>query len=38
MHSDEVVTEMLNKAKRLIAGQRAAIECFAAAEGQVVAL
>ena len=36
MHSDEVVTEMINKAKLLIAGQRSSMECFAAAEGQVV--
>jgi phosphoribosyl 1,2-cyclic phosphodiesterase len=36
MHSDEVVTEMLNKAKRLIAGQRSSLECFVAAEGQTL--
>ena len=38
MHSDEVVTEMLNKAKRLIAAQRSSLHCFGAAEGQVVEL
>jgi phosphoribosyl 1,2-cyclic phosphodiesterase len=38
MHADEVVTEMLDKARRLIAGQRSTMECFAAAEGQVIAL
>jgi len=36
MHSDETVSEMLQKAKRLIAGQRSSMECFAAAEGLVV--
>jgi phosphoribosyl 1,2-cyclic phosphodiesterase len=38
MHADETVSEMLNKAKRLIAGQRSSLECFAATEGQVVEL
>ena len=38
MHSDEVVSEMLNKAKRLIAGQRSTLHCFAASEGLVVEL
>jgi phosphoribosyl 1,2-cyclic phosphodiesterase len=38
MHSDEVISEMLNKAKRLIAGQRSTLHCFAAAEGLVVEL
>ena len=38
MHSDEVVSEMLDKAKRLIAGQRSSLQCLAAAEGLVVEL
>jgi ribonuclease BN (tRNA processing enzyme) len=38
MHSDEVISEMLNKAKRLIAAQRSTLHCFAAAEGLVVDL
>ena len=36
MHADEVVTEMLDKAKRLVAGQRSSLECFVAAEGQSI--
>jgi ribonuclease BN (tRNA processing enzyme) len=36
MHTDEVVGEMLEKAKRLIAAERSAVHCFAAAEGLVV--
>ena len=38
MHSDEVISEMLNKAKRLIAAQRSSLHCFAAAEGLAVEL
>ncbi len=38
MHSDEVVSEMADKAKRLIADQRSSLHCFAAAEGLVVEL
>jgi hypothetical protein len=36
MHTDEIVAEMLDKAKRLIAAERSSVNCFAAAEGLVV--
>ena len=36
MHTDEVVAEMLDKAKRVIAGQGSNVRCVAAAEGLVV--
>jgi phosphoribosyl 1,2-cyclic phosphodiesterase len=36
MHSDEVVSEMLHKAKQLLASQHSTTRCYAAADGLVV--
>jgi phosphoribosyl 1,2-cyclic phosphodiesterase len=38
MHSDAIVSDMVDKARRLIAAQRSSLQCVAAAEGDLIEL